>query len=129
MDEIKTKRNHGGQPGNHNALKHGFYSKNFSAAERKNLRDDPNMKNEIEAARVIAQRIMKRINQKGLSQEETGEIDDRTRNTINTLNNLLATIGNLERTHYVVVGKDSPVENAIMEALREVNIEQGYNDV
>jgi hypothetical protein len=27
----------GGQPGNTNALKHGFYTKNFSLAERRGL--------------------------------------------------------------------------------------------
>jgi hypothetical protein len=30
-------RKRGGQPGNTNALKHGFYTKNFSLAERRGL--------------------------------------------------------------------------------------------
>ncbi|MDY6874320.1 MAG: hypothetical protein SVR81_10205, partial [Chloroflexota bacterium] len=31
------RRKRGGQPGNTNALKHGFYTKNFSLAERRGL--------------------------------------------------------------------------------------------
>jgi hypothetical protein len=32
-----AKRKRGGQPGNHNALKHGFYSKSFSHLEERDL--------------------------------------------------------------------------------------------
>ena len=31
------RKKRGGQPGNTNALKHGFYAKNFSLAERRGL--------------------------------------------------------------------------------------------
>ncbi len=32
-----AKRQHGGQPGNSNSFKHGFYTKNFSLSERRGL--------------------------------------------------------------------------------------------
>lgn len=53
--EKRQKRKSGGQPGNQNALKHGFYSTSLTAAERKMLRKArrvTGLQNEIDFMRV-----------------------------------------------------------------------------
>ncbi len=53
-------RREGGQPGNANALKHGFYSAHFLPFEKKVLAEIPvtELEAEIEALRVILQRFL-----------------------------------------------------------------------
>ena len=52
------KRKRGGQPGNINAIKHGFYSKNFSLAERRGLKvtEGVVLGDEIALLRVLIRR-------------------------------------------------------------------------
>ncbi len=54
------KRNRGGQPGNNNALKHGFYSAQFQPLEKKALEDIPltDLGAEIDTLRVFLQRFL-----------------------------------------------------------------------
>ena len=49
----------GGQPGNTNALKHGFYTKNFSLAERRGLQatEGVALGDEIGLLRVLIRRL------------------------------------------------------------------------
>jgi hypothetical protein len=59
-DSTSSPRRRGGQPGNLNALKHGFYSHYFKANEIKaiqELRED-DLRQEIAALRVIIRRIL-----------------------------------------------------------------------
>ena len=51
-------RKRGGQPGNTNAYKHGFYTKNFSPAERKGLQATQGvvLGDEIALLRVLIKR-------------------------------------------------------------------------
>jgi hypothetical protein len=53
----------GGQPGNHNALKHGFYSSLFKDAERRLLAELPvtDLSAEIELIRVTNSRFLKAL--------------------------------------------------------------------
>ena len=58
-------RKRGAQPGNKNALKHGFYSDQFKQAERRALNDIPmaDLTGEIELMRVQMHRCLKAENQ------------------------------------------------------------------
>ena len=58
-------RKRGAQPGNRNALKHGFYSDHFKQAERQALSDIPiaSLTGEIELMRVQIYRYLKAENQ------------------------------------------------------------------
>ena len=57
------KRKRGGQPGNINAIKHGFYSKNFSLAERRGLKvtEGVVLGDEIALLRVLIRRFAEQI--------------------------------------------------------------------
>ena len=51
-------RNRGGQPGNLNALKHGFYSKQFQKRELLDLEEAGNLQEEIGMMRVVTRRLL-----------------------------------------------------------------------
>ena len=55
-----SKRQRGAQPGNLNALKHGFYSRYFKASEVEAVQDlhGVDLGEEIEALRVIIRRVL-----------------------------------------------------------------------
>ena len=56
---MSTGRRRGGQPGNLNALKHGFYSKHFQKAELKDLGQAQDLQEEIAMMRVVTRRLLK----------------------------------------------------------------------
>ena len=58
-----VKRKRGGQPGNTNAFKHGFYTKNFSLAERRGLQaaNGVVLGDEIALLRVLIRRFAEQI--------------------------------------------------------------------
>ena len=60
----KTRRKKGAQPGNLNALKHGFYSRQFRERELTDLEeiDAEGLENEIAMLRVMMRRLMERVN-------------------------------------------------------------------
>jgi len=57
------RRKPGGQPGNTNALKHGFYTKNFSLAERRGLQaaEGVVLGDEIGLLRVLIRRFAEQV--------------------------------------------------------------------
>ena len=64
----------GGQPGNTNALKHGFYTKNFSLTERRSLQaiEGVVLSDEIGLLRVLIRRFAEQIKgSQGVSLNET----------------------------------------------------------
>jgi hypothetical protein len=126
---VNSNRKPGAQKGNRNAYKHGFYAANFSPAECKKLKRAPDLESELNAARIIADRIMNRITGKGLAPADAGAIDEETIHSINTLANVWGAISTLARSHQLVAGKFLPVETAILEALRDINIVDGYEIV
>lgn len=56
---MREGRQRGGQPGNLNALKHGFYSKRFQRGELLDLEQAGDLKEEIGMMRVVARRLLK----------------------------------------------------------------------
>ena len=59
-EEFKTQRHGGGQPGNLNALKHGFYSKMDKKTETEDLEcmGGEGLEDEIEMMRIITRRFL-----------------------------------------------------------------------
>lgn len=119
-------RPQGGQPGNKNHYKHGFYAHSFSNIECTRLNHAKDLEGELKAVRIIADRILERISHSGLEPEGDGEINERTLQTINSLNVVFSNISNLTRAHMIETGKYEPTETAILDALNEMNLEQGY---
>jgi hypothetical protein len=70
------RRKPGGQPGNTNALKHGFYTKNFSLAERRGLQaaEGVVLVGEIGLLRVLIRRFAEQIqSSQGVSLNESAQ--------------------------------------------------------
>ncbi len=63
-------RRKGGQPGNLNALKHGFYSKHFLKGEIMDLEEADDLQEEIGMMRVVTRRLLKMAR----SCKDTGEM-------------------------------------------------------
>lgn len=116
----KSKKKPGGQPSNKNALKHGFYAKNFSADETKRLddQDSTDVIGEINLLRVYVDRLANQI-------ELKNKPNDDDLKALNTLSLITQSISTLTRTHYLVRGKSGAVTDSILQALEELRLEMG----
>lgn len=115
-----TTRKSGGQPGNKNAQKHGFYSRHFSKEEGTRLDDTDRMsiESEIDLIRVYIDRLAALVNAKG-------SLSDEDLKTLNTLSLMTQSISTMIRTHYLTRGKGGIIESTILEALEELRLEMG----
>lgn len=128
----KAGRKEGGQPGNKNALRHGFYSKQFRADEIKRLneQDPTDVKAEIELMRVMLDRLtdqldMEPVYQPGKDENPTEIRDDHYLKQLNTMTLITQAIATLARTDHLIHGKTGSVQDAILQALEELRLEMG----
>ena len=120
----------GGQPGNKNAQKHGFYSKQFTADETSRLDDSDRMslEDELDLLRVCVDRLTTELSfstvlLKDLQGNTTR--DSHYLQQLNTLSLMTQSISTMIRTHYLTKGKGGALEQGIMEALEELRLELG----
>jgi hypothetical protein len=102
VEEPKRKKR-GGQPGNTNAIKHGFYSKNFSLAERRGLqvRISVVLGDEIALLRVLIRRFAEQIQaSQDLSLTESAQ-------HLAVISEAMLRLGNLLRTDHMLGGSQS----------------------
>ena len=102
-----------GKPGNTNALKHGLYAKNFSTSEVAGLRRMPadDLRQEIALLRVVITRML---------ELSDGERDIETAaKAMNSLSNAIITLNTTIRTHALLVGTYSPLDEALEGALAD----------
>lgn len=106
-------RKTGGQPGNTNALKHGFYSRLFRAIDIQDLPTlELKLEDEIAAARVAGRRML----------EISDKITD-PRHSILALaifSTHLTHIAMLMRTHAILTGNSSDTAETITKAIHTV---------
>ena len=125
-----TGRKSGGQPGNKNAMRHGFYAKRFTADEQKRLdtQDPTDIQSEINLIRVCIDRLTEELNfQTVLIRDMFGNStrDDHYLKQLNTLSIMTQSLSTLSRTQYLIKGKGGDVADAIMTALEELRLEMG----
>ena len=120
----------GAQPGNKNALKHGFYGKQFKAEEKKRLdeSDNTDITSEIQLLRVCIDRLTNELDLD--SYWTTDELGNQTRDDhylkqLNTLSQMAQSLSTLTRTYYLTRGRGGTLEQGIMEALEELRLELG----
>ena len=126
------RRKPGAQPGNKNALRHGFYQERFTANENKRLdkQDATDVLAEIALLRVCIDRLTEQLAFNELYvKDNKGKVtevkDDYTLKALNTLGIMTQSLSTLTRTHYLVRGKSSDVTDSIMRALEELRLEMG----
>jgi uncharacterized protein YjcR len=115
----KTNRKPGAQSGNKNALKHGFYSEQFKADEKKRLENEDmlSVESEIALINVFMDRLSKLL--------DTVELSDDHMKALNTLSNMMASKSTMIRTHYLTRGRTVDVADTILKALEELRLEMG----
>jgi len=124
-----TQRGHrkrGGQPGNTNALKHGFYSRNFSLAERRGLQGTEGvvLGDEIGLLRVLIRRFAEQIQaSQGLALNESAM-------HLAVVSEAMLRLASLLRTDHMLGGAQSStlitqLEHAFEEARRELTLGEG----
>jgi len=128
----KPRRKPGGQAGNKNALRHGFYAKRFTTEQKKRLdgQEPTDVQAEINLLRVCLDLLYDQIDispvyapNKAGGQSEIR--DDHYLKQMNTLSLITQSLGTLIRTHYLTRGKGGQLEKSITEALEELRLEMG----
>lgn len=128
--DTKPGRKPGAQPGNKNALRHGFYSAEFTKPELTSLDDTKpdDITAEIALIRVCINRLQKELDY------DTKEYTDANGNkrtdtyllqALNTLAIMTQSISTLARTHAIIHGKSGKVNDAIEDALNQIRLELG----
>jgi hypothetical protein len=108
---IEIKRKPGAQPGNGNALRHGFYAKSFTEAEMRRLDKDIEGEfiDEIALARTNASRLAEL-----LKDYKNMDLDDVV-SASNALNNYLDRIQSLSRAQRFMYRNQTTLEQALEE--------------
>ena len=119
----KTKRKRGAQPGNTNALKHGFYSHRFNNLEISDLDTalSEGLTDEISLLRVIIRRVFEYA--------DTGAQDlDTWSVALNTLGAASTRLAGLLRTQQLIAGEGADVVSVLSQAIGEVAHDLGLSD-
>ena len=122
MPRQAAKRKQGGQPGNVNAVKHGFYSRRFSPTELSDLSNalTENLDGEIALMRIIIRRVFE------YADREAATLDD-WMSALSTLAASATRLAGLLRTQPQLTGtgKGNELTEIIRQALTESAHEQG----
>ena len=106
-------RKRGGQPGNKNGLRHGFYSELFSTDDGTRLDKEINLLDDLKALRVKAFRLFQLTPLKKFNKQELMTFD--------RFLNAITSINTLERTRLLARGHGGELGDDILTALREMN--------
>ena len=115
-----VRRKRGGQPGNTNAFKHGFYTKNFSLTECKALQSIQGvvLGDEIKLLRVLIKRFAEQIqSSKGIALAESAQ-------SLAVISEAMLRLGTLLRIDHMLGGSESStfikdLERAIQSVIEE----------
>jgi hypothetical protein len=115
----------GGQPGNTNALSHGFYSRKFRTIELSDLDASlkDNLTDEIALLRVAIRRFFDHVSDKeDISISEWADC-------LNALSSASCNLSTLLKTQKILTGKDTDVIGVLTSALSDVVKELGLSNV
>lgn len=126
----KRKPGAGAKANNKNALKHGYYSKTFTADEKKRLDDQGalDVLAEINLIRVSADKLKDQISFDEVTRTDNNGTEFRDAHylaQLNTLSAMTTAIATLVRTHYLTHGKSGDIQSSILAALEELRLEMG----
>jgi hypothetical protein len=116
------RRKRGGQPGNTNALKHGFYTNNFSLAKRRGLEATKTivLADEIALLRVLIRRFSeKMLASEGVSLNESAQ-------HLAVVSEAMLRLASLLRTNHMLGGSESDtLAEELNLAIQQVTAEMG----
>lgn len=110
-------RRRGAQPGNLNALKHGFYAKHFKSDELAQLADATaqNLNGEIGLSRIAARRVLGLLDEVETPEEKAA--------LLNAITMAAMRVASLLKTKKYLSGDGDGVGVSLQEALRDVALE------
>lgn len=122
-----SKRTRGAQPGNTNAVKHGFYSRQFRPQELSDLDSIllGNLDDELNMFRIVTRRVYDLANEKKVKPEE--ELAHWTA-ALETLGRACIRQGNLLKTQHLLGGTAERMIEVIKAALANVTAQEHLND-
>jgi len=105
--------------GNTNALKHGLYAKSFTPQEKKDLAKMPldNLSQEIALLRAVIARAWKVLEASTPGSEADSEAYATYARTLASFTVAITQLGQLTRTHAILTGSYTPIDDALAEAL------------
>ena len=109
---MSSGRKRGGQPGNLNALKHGFYSKHFQKSELAELEKAGDLLEEIGMMRVVTRRLLEAARECN----DLGELI----NLLNTLGLASTRVAGLMKTQKFLGGGEDGIEEFLESIIDEV---------
>ena len=112
MPRNRAKRKPGGQPGNVNAWKHGFYSRRFKALELCDL--DTILRNNLDDEIALLRVMIRRVFEIADSNAET--LDD-WQSALSTLGAASTRLAGLVRVQQLSSGKSQNIEDLLAEAI------------
>ena len=117
-----VRRKRGGQPGNSNAFKHGFYTQNFTRTEVKGLQAIQGvvLGDEIKLLRVLIKRFAEQI------QSNPGMDIEQSSKHLSVISEAMLRLGTLLRIDHMLGGSESSnfikdLELAIQAAYKEIS--------
>ncbi len=122
LPKSKIKRKPGGQPGNTNALKHGFYSPRFTKLEIKDLETilPNNLEDDIALHRVMNRRMFDMASKKA-------DTLDKWATVLFAIGSSTTRICSLKRVQFLLSGKGgSNLDDFIIAGIEEAGRELGF---
>lgn len=112
-------RRRGGQPGNKNALKHGFYSGKYKAIEDSELKTvlSQGLEDEISLLRVVMRRVFEYADETEKPEAE------RWISTLSALGVAATRLAGLLKAQKIIGGDGDEIARTLAQALAEVNKE------
>lgn len=125
----RTGRRPGAQPGNTNALRHGFYSARFTTADNKSLdKAELDLQAEINLVRISLLRLSEELSFEPIMRTDNNGAQFRDAHYIEQLNSMVAmttNIATLLRSDFLLKGKESESRTEILRALEELRLDIG----
>ena len=123
LPKPNIKRKSGGQPGNLNAFKHGFYSRRFRTLELSDLSTvlTGNLTDEIALLRVIIRRVFE------LADTDAETLED-WQMALSTLGAAATRVAGMLRTQFMISGNKGgdDLTNLIIESIKNTGHKRGF---
>jgi cell division GTPase FtsZ len=116
------RRKRGAQPGNLNALKHGFYSRNFKDLENADLEAmiAEDLDSEIAMLRVVVRRAFELSTAPAEDNEDAGQQLDKAIHIMNAMGMASIRLGSLLKIQAMLGKREGDIGATISEALKQV---------
>jgi|SRR5581483_1712325 hypothetical protein len=116
----RATRSRGAQPGNTNALQHGFYSERVADTGSDTITADADLSGEIKTLRRVINRVATLIEQNSITADDGPLNLDRIMSLLNTLGAAQIRVASLLKSQKILAGKSGNLETLLQQAISDV---------